>query len=232
MLNIGVTERKSFESLQYKIKALKLVCTLAIARISCKGNWNNMGQDPEKKKKRKSKKSSKEKKEKKEKRSKVETPQPLAAKVKHAGGEKMLALVGNRQLAAESKPIIKDLYTESEEVRNLANPEVSEFRETRRIAVKNCDIKPIAKFAHSNLSDDELYAVRNFSTPSPIQSQCLPIALSGRDLVGIAATGSGKTLAFGLPAIKHIQAQVELDSLVVGAQWLLSSLRQESLLSK
>ncbi|KAI8100371.1 hypothetical protein M9434_002617 [Picochlorum sp. BPE23] len=168
-----------------------------------------MGQDPEKKKKRKSKKSSKEKKERKEKRSKVETPQPLAAKVKHAGGEKMLALVGNRQLAAESKPIIKDLYTESEEVRNLANPEVSEFRETRRIAVKNCDIKPIAKFAHSNLSDDELYAVRNFSTPSPIQSQCLPIALSGRDLVGIAATGSGKTLAFGLPAIKHIQAQVD-----------------------
>jgi len=37
----------------------------------------------------------------------------------------------------------------------------------------------------------------------------LPIALSGRDLVGIAATGSGKTLAFGLPALHHIQAQIK-----------------------
>jgi ATP-dependent RNA helicase DBP3 len=36
----------------------------------------------------------------------------------------------------------------------------------------------------------------------------LPIALSGRDLVGIAATGSGKTLAFGLPALHHVSAQL------------------------
>ena len=34
------------------------------------------------------------------------------------------------------------------------------------------------------------------------------MALSGRDVVGIAATGSGKTLAFLLPAIVHICAQV------------------------
>ena len=52
-----------------------------------------------------------------------------------------------------------------------------------------------------------LHAARNFTPPSPIQSQCLPIALSGRDLVGIAATGSGKTIAFGLPCLMHIQAQ-------------------------
>ena len=36
------------------------------------------------------------------------------------------------------------------------------------------------------------------------------MALSGRDLVGIAATGSGKTLAFLLPGIVHINAQQEL----------------------
>lgn len=33
------------------------------------------------------------------------------------------------------------------------------------------------------------------------------MALSGRDVIGIAATGSGKTLAFILPAIIHIRAQ-------------------------
>merc|ERR1719271_1900799 len=36
------------------------------------------------------------------------------------------------------------------------------------------------------------------------------MALSGRDVVGIAATGSGKTLAFLLPGIVHINAQQEL----------------------
>lgn len=39
------------------------------------------------------------------------------------------------------------------------------------------------------------------------QLQGWPIALSGRDMIGIAETGSGKTLAFLLPAIVHINAQ-------------------------
>lgn len=47
-----------------------------------------------------------------------------------------------------------------------------------------------------------------FKNPTAIQSQGWPMALSGRDVVGIAATGSGKTLAFLLPGIVHICAQV------------------------
>jgi ATP-dependent RNA helicase DDX5/DBP2 len=35
------------------------------------------------------------------------------------------------------------------------------------------------------------------------------MALLGRDMVGISATGSGKTLAFLLPAMIHINAQVQ-----------------------
>ena len=41
---------------------------------------------------------------------------------------------------------------------------------------------------------------QGFTKPTAIQSQGWPIALSGRDLVGIAQTGSGKTLAYMLPA--------------------------------
>jgi len=37
--------------------------------------------------------------------------------------------------------------------------------------------------------------MQNWSTPTPIQAQGWPIALSGLDMVGIAQTGSGKTLA-------------------------------------
>uniref|UniRef100_A0A453E5D1 RNA helicase n=1 Tax=Aegilops tauschii subsp. strangulata TaxID=200361 RepID=A0A453E5D1_AEGTS len=43
--------------------------------------------------------------------------------------------------------------------------------------------------------------------PTPIQSQGWPMALKGRDLIGIAETGSGKTLAYLLPAIVHVNAQ-------------------------
>ncbi|MDP2812328.1 MAG: DEAD/DEAH box helicase [bacterium] len=41
-----------------------------------------------------------------------------------------------------------------------------------------------------------------FKTPTPIQHQCIPVALEGKDIVGIAQTGTGKTLAFGLPMIQ------------------------------
>lgn len=45
---------------------------------------------------------------------------------------------------------------------------------------------------------------------SPIQSQGWPMALQGRDMIGISATGSGKTLAFLLPGMIHINAQVNI----------------------
>lgn len=49
-----------------------------------------------------------------------------------------------------------------------------------------------------------------FSTPTPIQKQCLPPAiLYKQDIIGAAATGSGKTLAFGIPIIHHILQEKE-----------------------
>src|SRR3954471_14980661 len=44
----------------------------------------------------------------------------------------------------------------------------------------------------------------NYHTPTPIQSQTIPIALTGRDVVGIAQTGTGKTAAFALPILHRI----------------------------
>ena len=44
-------------------------------------------------------------------------------------------------------------------------------------------------------------ASRNIRKPTPIQMQGLPVALAGRDMVGIAFTGSGKTMTFNLPLI-------------------------------
>ncbi len=44
----------------------------------------------------------------------------------------------------------------------------------------------------------------SFLRPTPIQSQAIPLALEGRDLLASAATGSGKTAAFLLPILHHL----------------------------
>jgi ATP-dependent RNA helicase RhlE len=41
-------------------------------------------------------------------------------------------------------------------------------------------------------------------TPTPIQEKAIPVALTGKDLVGIAQTGTGKTLAFSLPSLTRL----------------------------
>ncbi|CAO3625043.1 unnamed protein product [Cunninghamella echinulata] len=61
--------------------------------------------------------------------------------------------------------------------------------------------KPILKY----LED------KNINKPTPIQIQGLPVALSGRDMIGIAFTGSGKTLTFSLPLVMFsLEAEVKL----------------------
>ncbi|MCB9802700.1 DEAD/DEAH box helicase [Candidatus Nomurabacteria bacterium] len=48
----------------------------------------------------------------------------------------------------------------------------------------------------------ELLTRLKFLAPTPIQHQCIPATLQGKDVVGIAQTGTGKTLAFGVPIVQ------------------------------
>jgi ATP-dependent RNA helicase RhlE len=45
-----------------------------------------------------------------------------------------------------------------------------------------------------------------YVTPTPIQSDAIPVVLAGRDIMGIAQTGTGKTAAFALPILNRLAA--------------------------
>ena len=58
-------------------------------------------------------------------------------------------------------------------------------------------------------------AEKGFTTPSDIQAQLIPPALTGRDLIGQARTGTGKTAAFGLPILHQITPGVGFQALIL-----------------
>ncbi len=47
----------------------------------------------------------------------------------------------------------------------------------------------------------------NYTKPTPIQAQCIPLLTEGRDLLGIAQTGTGKTAAFALPILHRLSLE-------------------------
>jgi ATP-dependent RNA helicase RhlE len=49
-------------------------------------------------------------------------------------------------------------------------------------------------------------AEQGISEPTPIQARAIPVALEGRDVMGLAQTGTGKTNAFGLPLVAQLMA--------------------------
>merc|ERR1711971_204009 len=80
------------------------------------------------------------------------------------------------------------------------------YREAHNIVCSNIDCPPpleTFEAAEPLLGEHFIQMLRDrgFHAPSPIQAQAWPLALAGRDIVGIAQTGSGKTLAYLLPLL-------------------------------
>ena len=71
-------------------------------------------------------------------------------------------------------------------------------------------LTPVESFAELGLSEGLLKTLSEigYETPSPIQAQCIPILLEGRDLIGQAQTGTGKTAAFALPLMEQIDVKL------------------------
>uniref|UniRef100_A0A182YNL9 RNA helicase n=1 Tax=Anopheles stephensi TaxID=30069 RepID=A0A182YNL9_ANOST len=114
------------------------------------------------------------------------------------------------QLKLES--IVREPYRSKASYRR-SEREISEWRRSKEITTKGHDIPdPIFSFEESGFPAEIIDELRyaGFTTPTPIQAQGWPIALSGRDMVGIAKTGSGKTLSYLIPALIHIDQQPRL----------------------
>jgi hypothetical protein len=68
------------------------------------------------------------------------------------------------------------------------------------------DPESIASFADLGIIESlcEACEKMGYTKPTPIQEQSIPIALTGRDVIGLAETGSGKTAAFALPILQGV----------------------------
>ncbi|EFJ42169.1 hypothetical protein VOLCADRAFT_77220 [Volvox carteri f. nagariensis] len=88
--------------------------------------------------------------------------------------------------------------------RRLPQELQQQLRDALRIVCDGKNIPPpIPSFADMKLPPAVLrvLAGKGIKKPTQIQMQGLPVALSGRDMIGIASTGSGKTLVFALPMV-------------------------------
>ncbi|XP_052069967.1 uncharacterized protein LOC127708849 [Mytilus californianus] len=117
------------------------------------------------------------------------------------------------QRKPEYKEFQKDFYKENESVHNRSNEEVKAFYEKHQITLSNTDLRPLETFEEAGFPDiiNRKLQEEAFTSPTAIQSVTWPLALSGKDVIGIAQTGSGKTLGFMLPAFVHIQNQEKLQ---------------------
>ncbi|XP_063715338.1 uncharacterized protein LOC134842782 [Symsagittifera roscoffensis] len=108
----------------------------------------------------------------------------------------------------------KDFYQESPLTASRHQEEVDGFLQAHQLQMEGSFIpRPIQSFDELVVPDYLKMPIRKngFTKPTPIQAQSWPVALKGKDLVGVAQTGSGKTYAFVVPAILHIKNQPPLQ---------------------
>merc|ERR1712137_593415 len=163
-------------------------CAMGVDNVAVKKSKKSKNGKKEKREKKKEKRSKGEEASKKRKREKVPATEPTAKKQKTA-----------QTASSSAKQIVA-------------------YRKENRISVDTGDHgddrAPVLSFDECKATFPGTTSLLNsfckgFTKPTPIQAQCWPIALSGRDLIGIAETGSGKTLAFLLPGIVKMNAETD-----------------------
>ena len=109
---------------------------------------------------------------------------------------------------------IKTSWRPPRHIREMPKEKFDKMRQKWHILIEGEDVPPpIKSFKDMRFPPAILDALldKGIKRPTPIQVQGIPVALSGRDMVGIAFTGSGKTMVFTLPLImRSLEAEVAL----------------------
>lgn len=138
--------------------------------------------------------------------------------------------------AVDYAPFTKNLYRVPRAYAAMTNDQVVNSRAKLHVRVRGTGAPaPVDSFADMGLSEALLQQLeaKGIHKPYPVQSQCIPCILAGRDVIGIAKTGSGKTLvcnvtvciccftnkksistgqAYTLPLLRHVSVQEHSDS--------------------
>lgn len=88
--------------------------------------------------------------------------------------------------------------------------------------------KPNESFYNLGIAPDMLKVIEalQFVNPTPIQSKAIPIALEGKDIMGIAQTGTGKTMAFGIPTVQRLASEGGLGLILVPTRELATQVKE------
>jgi hypothetical protein len=111
-------------------------------------------------------------------------------------------------------PFKKNLYIVPRTLADLSRDDVADLRAKLKVKVRGHGAPaPVSSFEHCGLSERILKVLerQGIMKPFPVQAQCIPCIMAGRDTIGIAKTGSGKTLSYLLPLLRHIMAQPPLE---------------------
>ncbi|GBF96354.1 ATP-dependent RNA helicase-like [Raphidocelis subcapitata] len=108
-------------------------------------------------------------------------------------------------------------YDPSDRVKALNEDQIADIKQRLNVMVEVPEgepeaAAPVESFRDMNLHENILADItaHKYETPTPIQAQGIPVALSGRDILGCAETGSGKTASFAIPMIQFCLNQPPL----------------------
>lgn len=112
-------------------------------------------------------------------------------------------------------PFRRKFYSDEALLSDSSDPAAAELRQSLELTVKGSLVpSPVQSLDVLGLPPVLMreIAKAGYTAPTSIQAQALPVALSGRDLIGLAKTGSGKTVTYLWPLIVHILDQPQMKS--------------------
>ncbi|KAK8192726.1 ribosomal RNA processing protein [Zalaria obscura] len=131
-----------------------------------------------------------------------------------ATGESLPQDVSAKAANSKKRKVQKDSFPPEADVKKAKSEptvsgdeeEVSNGKEDGEPEEPVTDGKPQKSFADLGIIDSlcDACTALGYKHPTPIQAESIPLALQGRDLIGLAETGSGKTAAFALPILQAL----------------------------